>query len=100
MLDSLACECVLVKLGERGMLFVDRTGRDVLIKTAAEQVYDVTGAGDTVISTLVLAKTAGASWEEAARIANFAAGIVIHYIGTSAVNANQLKGAILDNRFP
>ena len=99
-LDSLACECVLVKLGERGMLLFDREGRDVLIKTAAEQVYDVTGAGDTVISTLVLAKTAGASWEEAAGIANFAAGIVIHYIGTSAVNTDQLKGAILDNRFP
>lgn len=99
-LDSLECECVLVKLGEQGMRLVDRQGGNVLIKTAAEQVYDVTGAGDTVISTLVLAKTAGASWEESARIANVAAGIVIHYIGTSAVNARQLKKAIFDNRFP
>lgn len=98
-LDSLECECVLLKLGERGMLLVDSTGRDVLIKTVAEQVYDVTGAGDTVIGALVLAKAAGATWEEAARIANFAAGVVIHYIGTSTVNASQLKGAILDNRF-
>jgi D-beta-D-heptose 7-phosphate kinase/D-beta-D-heptose 1-phosphate adenosyltransferase len=99
-LKKLECECVLVKLGERGMRIVDRNGCDVMIKTVAEQVYDVTGAGDTVISTLVLSKSSGATWEEAARIANYAAGIVIHYIGTSAVNAKQLKSAILENRFP
>jgi len=98
-LASLHCECVLIKLGEHGMLLVDRKGHAVQIKTAAEQVYDVTGAGDTVISTLVLARTAGATWEEAARIANVAAGIVIHYVGTSAVTARQLKSAILENTF-
>ncbi len=98
--DNLGCETVLVKLGERGMLLVEKNRCNVLIKTAAEQVYDVTGAGDTVISTLVLSKTSGATWEDAARIANFAAGIVIHYIGTSAVNIDQLKSAIFDNRFP
>ncbi len=100
MLDTLACECVLIKLGEHGMRFVDRKGGDVSIHTAAEQVYDVTGAGDTVISTLVLAKTAGATWEEAARIANVAAGIVIHYIGTTAIDVQQLVSAILHNKFP
>jgi D-beta-D-heptose 7-phosphate kinase/D-beta-D-heptose 1-phosphate adenosyltransferase len=99
-LDNLACECVLIKLGEHGMRLVDRHGGDIAIKTAAEQVYDVTGAGDTVISTLVLARTAGATWEEAARIANVAAGIVIHYIGTSTVTVRQLKSAILHNTFP
>lgn len=99
-LENLECECVLIKLGERGMRLVDRLGCDVLIKTAAEQVYDVTGAGDTVISTLVLAKTAGATWEESARIANHAAGIVIHYIGTSAVNVQQLQSALIENKFP
>lgn len=98
-LASLHCECVLIKLGEHGMLLVDRKGHAVQIKTAAEQVYDVTGAGDTVISTLVLARTAGATWEEAARIANVAAGLVIHYVGTSTVTARQLKSAILDNTF-
>jgi len=98
-LDSLGCDCVLLKMGERGMRFVDRNGADVAIQTAAEQVYDVTGAGDTVISTLVLARTAGASWQEAARLANIAAGIVIHYIGTSAVSALQLKSMLLENTF-
>jgi D-beta-D-heptose 7-phosphate kinase/D-beta-D-heptose 1-phosphate adenosyltransferase len=97
-LDALKCACVLVKLGEHGMLLVGRAGHEVLIQTAAEQVYDVTGAGDTVISTLVLAKTAGASWEEAARIANVAAGIVIHFIGTTAVSAQQLKRALLQTK--
>ncbi len=101
MFENLNCETVLVKLGERGMLLVDGSNdTGVLIKTAAEQVYDVTGAGDTVISTLLLARTSGATWEQAARIANFAAGIVIHYMGTSTVNIEQLKSSIFDNRFP
>lgn len=99
-IENLGCECVLVKLGEHGMRLVDRQGRDVQIRTVAEQVYDVTGAGDTVISTLILAKTAGATWDEAARIANFAAGIVIHYIGTSTVTLKQLASAMLHNKFP
>lgn len=98
--DSLDSECVLVKLGERGMMLLDKDDRSIFIETAAEQVYDVTGAGDTVISTLVSAKTAGATWEEAARIANFAAGIVIHYIGTTVIRIDQLKNAIFENRFP
>jgi len=98
--ESLCCECVLLKLGERGMLIADSNDKKVFIETAAEQVYDVTGAGDTVIGTLVLARTAGASWEEAARIANVAAGIVIHYIGTSAVTTDQLKRALIENRMP
>ena len=98
-MKNLGCSCVLVKLGELGMRLVDSAGLDVKIQTAAEQVYDVTGAGDTVISTLVLARTAGATWEEAARIANVAAGVVIHYIGTSTLTVDQLRNAILHNKF-
>ncbi|MCP4717067.1 MAG: D-glycero-beta-D-manno-heptose-7-phosphate kinase [Deltaproteobacteria bacterium] len=99
-LESLESRYVLLKLGEKGMRLIDREGCDVKIETAAEQVYDVTGAGDTVISTLVMARTAGASWEDAARVANVAAGIVIHFVGTSAVTVAQLKNAIFNNRFP
>ena len=98
-MKNLGCTCVLVKLGELGMRLVDSAGLDVRIQTAAEQVYDVTGAGDTVMSTLVLARTAGATWEEAARIANVAAGVVIHYIGTSTLTVDQLSNAILHNKF-
>ena len=98
-MKNLGCSCVLVKLGELGMRLVDSNGVDVKIQTAAEQVYDVTGAGDTVMSTLVLARTAGATWEEAARIANAAAGVVIHYIGTSTLTVDQLSSAINHNQF-
>jgi D-beta-D-heptose 7-phosphate kinase/D-beta-D-heptose 1-phosphate adenosyltransferase len=98
-METLGCGRVLVKLGEHGMRLVDGQGLDVSIATAAEQVYDVTGAGDTVISTLVLARTAGATWEEAAAIANVAAGVVIHYIGTSTLTAGQLKNALLHTAF-
>jgi D-beta-D-heptose 7-phosphate kinase/D-beta-D-heptose 1-phosphate adenosyltransferase len=98
-MKNLGCSCVLVKLGELGMRLVGSAGLDVKIQTAAEQVYDVTGAGDTVISTLVLARTAGATWEEAPRIANVAAGVVIHYIGTSTLTVDQLRSAILHHTF-
>jgi rfaE bifunctional protein kinase chain/domain len=98
-MEQLGCSSVLVKLGEQGMRLVDGAGLDVCIETAAEQVYDVTGAGDTVMSALVLARTAGASWEEAAHLANVAAGVVIHYIGTSTLTAEQLKNAILHDTF-
>ena len=60
------------------------------IPTYAKEVYDVTGAGDTVISVFTLAKAAGATWEEAAKIANAAGGIVVGKIGTSTVSEKEL----------
>jgi rfaE bifunctional protein kinase chain/domain len=99
-LSGLNCENVLIKLGEAGMRLVCADGTDISINTAAEQVYDVTGAGDTVISTLVLARAAGASWEEAARIANVAAGVVIHYIGTTVITRELLRRAIVEKKIP
>jgi len=97
-LAGLSCENVLIKLGEHGMRLVSADGADISISTAAEQVYDVTGAGDTVISTLVLARAAGATWEEAARIANVAAGVVIHYIGTTVITRELLRRAIIEKK--
>jgi len=97
---ALDCEFVLIKMGERGMALVSKKGQHITIQTAAIEVYDVTGAGDTVISTLVLARTAGASWEEAARLANAAAGIAVSHRGTSSVALGELKKAIRNNRFP
>jgi D-beta-D-heptose 7-phosphate kinase/D-beta-D-heptose 1-phosphate adenosyltransferase len=97
---ALDCEYVLIKMGERGMALVSKKGQHITIQTAAIEVYDVTGAGDTVISTLVLARTAGASWEEAARLANAAAGIAVSHRGTSTVALGELKKAIRNNRFP
>ena len=81
------------------MRLVCADGTDISISTAAEQVFDVTGAGDTVISTLVMARTAGATWQEAARIANVAAGVVIHYVGTTVITRSLLRQAIVDKKF-
>ncbi len=97
-LAGLNCAHVLIKLGEHGMRLVGADGTDISIDTAAEQVYDVTGAGDTVISTLVLARAAGATWEEAARIANVAAGVVIHFIGTTVITRDRLRRAIVEKK--
>ena len=65
-------------------------GGDGTISTVAKEVYDVTGAGDTVISVFTLAKVAGATWFEAARIANTAAGIVVGKMGTATATPEQI----------
>jgi len=98
-LKTLACEYVLIKMGEQGMTLVDLKGHSISIPTAALEVYDVTGAGDTVISSLVLAQSSGASWEEAARIANVAAGIAVSHLGTTTVELKELQNRIQNNRF-
>jgi D-beta-D-heptose 7-phosphate kinase/D-beta-D-heptose 1-phosphate adenosyltransferase len=64
--------------------------RTTHIPTKAKEVYDVTGAGDTVIATLTMALVAGASFEEAAMIANHAAGIVVSKLGTATVTPGEL----------
>ncbi len=64
------------------------------IPTRARQVYDVTGAGDTVVGTLALALSTGASMREAAVLANQAAGVVVGMIGTATVTAAQLSDAL------
>jgi D-glycero-beta-D-manno-heptose-7-phosphate kinase len=64
------------------------------LPTQARQVYDVTGAGDTVIGTLALALATGASMREAATLANHAAGIVVGMVGTATVSPKQLLEAV------
>ena len=61
------------------------------IPTRARQVFDVTGAGDTVIGTLALALSTGASMRDAATLANYAAGIVVGMVGTATLSAQQLS---------
>jgi D-beta-D-heptose 7-phosphate kinase/D-beta-D-heptose 1-phosphate adenosyltransferase len=76
------------------MTLCEEKGISWHIPTMARQVYDVTGAGDTVVSTLALALGAGASLREGAILANHAAGIVVGRIGTATVTAAELKTAI------
>ena len=81
-------DTVLVTRSEEGMSLYDKEIYN--IPTYAKEVYDVTGAGDTVISVFTLAKAAGATWKEAAKIANAAGGIVVGKIGTSTVSEKEL----------
>lgn len=95
--QRLGCQSVLVTRGERGMSLFEINGSSWHIPTQARQVYDVTGAGDTVIGTLALALSTGASTREAAMLANQAAGIVVGMVGTATVSAKQLSEALVDD---
>jgi len=90
-LTKLGCENVIITQGEDGMTLFNRNGDIVHIPTVAQEVFDVTGAGDTVISTLTLAVAAGAEMRDAAVISNYAAGIVVGKVGTAIVTAGELR---------
>ena len=96
MLQELQCRSVLITQGKDGMTLFEQEGRVSHIGTVAKQVFDVTGAGDTVISTLALAMAAGLDLREGAMLANYAAGIVVGEVGTSTVRAEDLKRAVAD----
>jgi len=83
-------DSILLTLGEHGMRLFEKGGRLTHIPTMAQEVFDVSGAGDTVIATFTLALCAGASKLEAAHIANFAAGIVVGKVGTAVTNRKEL----------
>ncbi|MBU0663579.1 MAG: D-glycero-beta-D-manno-heptose-7-phosphate kinase [Proteobacteria bacterium] len=85
-----SCEAVLITRGEAGMSLLERGQGIVTIPTMAREVFDVTGAGDTVIATLALGLAAGASFTEAATLANVAAGIVVGKIGTATVSSAEI----------
>jgi D-beta-D-heptose 7-phosphate kinase/D-beta-D-heptose 1-phosphate adenosyltransferase len=87
----LKCQAVVVTRGEEGMSIFEHNGRSWTIPAVARQVYDVTGAGDTVISTLALALSAKASIADAAVLANQAAGIVVGMVGTATITRSQLQ---------
>jgi rfaE bifunctional protein kinase chain/domain len=96
LLDRTRAQAVLVTRGSRGMALFERKRPTVHIPIhGSDQIADVTGAGDTVIATMTLALAAGASYEEAARLANYAGGIVVMKRGTATVSADELRTAIL-----
>ena len=97
LLTRLRCEAVLITLGEDGMCLCERSGRCTRIPTVAQEVFDVAGAGDTVIGIFTLALAGGASMPEAARLANHAAGIVVGKVGVAVATPQELL-ARLDQR--
>lgn len=87
---KLGCDAVLITRGERGIMLLEGDSEPVFVETAAREVYDVTGAGDTVIATLAAALSAGATMLEAANLANHAAGIVVGKVGTATASPDEL----------
>jgi D-beta-D-heptose 7-phosphate kinase/D-beta-D-heptose 1-phosphate adenosyltransferase len=100
LMERLECQTVLITRGKQGMSLFQQEGWVVHIPTMARRVYDVTGAGDTVIATIALGLAVGLSSEEAALLANFAAGIVVGEVGTAAVSSDQLLAITKDGHFP
>jgi len=91
LLQQFECEFALITRGEGGMsLFTASGNRSHHMPTFAREVFDVTGAGDTVIATLALARAGGATMEEAAIMANHAAGIVVGKLGTATLSRSEL----------
>jgi len=81
---------VLITLSEKGIMLV-QSNKKVQIPACAKEVFDVTGAGDTVLATFSLAVAAGADFKTAARLANKAAGIVVGKLGTATVKLEELR---------
>ena len=85
---------ILITKGEKGMSLFEKNGKITNIPTFAKEVYDIIGAGDTSVATVALALASGSSFEEAAMIANHAAGITVGKVGTSTVSIDELKKSI------
>jgi D-glycero-beta-D-manno-heptose-7-phosphate kinase len=94
LLKQLNSAAVLITRGEQGMSLFEHRGKVTHIPTMAREVFDVTGAGDTVIAALTLAMASGAAAVDAACIANYAAGIVVGVVGTATVKAVELRKRI------
>ena len=84
---------LLITLGDQGMLLCQRDQKPFHIPTVAQEVFDVSGAGDTVIASFTLAIAAGASPIEAAILSNHAAGVVVGKVGTATVTPDELAGS-------
>lgn len=89
-LEMAACDAVLITRSEKGMTLLQRGGGAVQIASNAREVFDVAGAGDTVVATLALALGDGAGLEAAARVANVAAGLAVGKRGTAAISQSDL----------
>lgn len=96
LLEELGCQTVLITQGDKGMTLVEGNGETTQIPTVARKVFDVSGAGDTVIAAFTLALAADLTPNEAALLSNLAAGIVVGEVGTAAVAASRLKEILID----
>jgi D-beta-D-heptose 7-phosphate kinase/D-beta-D-heptose 1-phosphate adenosyltransferase len=94
MLEELELAALLVTRSEKGMLLLEAGGEPLLLSTQAREVYDVTGAGDTVIATLAGALASGRDLSTSAALANLAAGLVVRKIGVATVTPSEMRVAL------
>ena len=94
MINRFELEAVLITRGEHGMSLLTREGELTHIPAVASEVYDVTGAGDTVIACCTLALAAGAELVEAATLANCAAGVVVKKVGTATASPEEIRALL------
>ena len=90
LLKKLQCSSAIITRGDEGMSLFEKNGRVTHIPTCAREVYDVSGAGDTVIAALTLSHAAGATLNDSAILANHAAGIVVGKAGTATATKQEL----------
>lgn len=95
LLQDLEPALLLITLGEQGMLLCQREREPIHIPTVAQEVFDVSGAGDTVIACFTLAIASGASPIEAAILSNHAAGVVVGKVGTAVVTPREILGSFI-----
>ena len=94
LLEMLDCRYAVITRGEHGMALFGRNGQRLRIPSVARTVYDVSGAGDTVIAVLALALAAGAAIEQAMQLANFAAGVVVEKLGTATASPEEIVALV------
>lgn len=94
LIEQVALDRLLITCGKDGMVLFEKKKKPFTIASKARQVFDVSGAGDTVISLLGLGLAVGGSFRESARVANVAAGIVVGKVGTATASIEELKQAL------
>ncbi|OGD25843.1 MAG: hypothetical protein A2Y56_08100 [Candidatus Aminicenantes bacterium RBG_13_63_10] len=100
LLEQVSCRYLIIKRGEQGMSVLEMGRKPVHLPTIAREVFDVTGAGDTVLAVSALALLAGAALKQAAVLANAAGGVVVGKIGTATVTPAELRQGLLRSNGP
>jgi D-beta-D-heptose 7-phosphate kinase/D-beta-D-heptose 1-phosphate adenosyltransferase len=94
LMESLRCEAVLITMGDQGMCLFKEGEAPLKIPARAREVYDVSGAGDTVIAVFTSALVAGATFRQAAMLSNVAGGLVVEKLGTAVVTREEIKSRL------
>ncbi len=94
LIEKLSLEAILITQGENGIKLLEKNKETVQLRSTARKVFDVTGAGDTVIATLAVCIASKMSFRESTEFANLTAGIVVEQIGTTAINKELLLNSI------